>query len=273
MRGETGWQGWQLAGSIPEAYEEYLVPAIFVPWGNRLVELAGLRGGESVLDVACGTGIVARLAAAALGNAKQVIGLDLNPGMLAVAADNEAGIEWREGSAEDLPFEDGKFAALFCQFSLQFFQDRVKALAEFYRVLAPGGRFLLSLPCAIEHWPGANALATSLQQHVGGDAAAIIRAPFSLNDIGTLRGLIETAGFSEIEIEAVDQGLHFLSAEVFIQQQIAASPLAGPVSELDDTTRGALVADAALGMRDYEGSDGLMLNMRAHVCRAFKSIA
>jgi ubiquinone/menaquinone biosynthesis C-methylase UbiE len=266
------WQGWQLGGSVPDAYEKYLVPAIFVPWATRLVELAGLSApgtnGEAqlrVLDVACGTGIVARLAAAALGTTGNVTGLDLNAGMLAVAAREAPDITWQVGDAEQLPFEDDFFDFLFCQFSLQFFPDRHRALTGFKRVLRPGGRFLLSLPCDIDYWPGANALAASLQQHVGSEAAAIIRAPFSFGDTEALRAVIVDSGFTAVALEVVDLDLHFPSAEAFVQRQIAASPLAGPIGELDEKTRTAVVADAVAGMQSCVTDDGLVLRMRAHV--------
>jgi SAM-dependent methyltransferase len=121
------WQGWQLAGCLPENYERHLVPALFGPWAAQLVELAAPGPGERVLDVACGTGIVARRAAALVQPGGAVAGLDSNRGMLevarAAAAEVRPVIDWRAGDAADLPFPDGVFEVVLCQQGLQFFPE------------------------------------------------------------------------------------------------------------------------------------------------------
>ena len=109
-----GQQQWQVVGSAPENYERYLVPAIFVPWANDLVDLAGLRSAERVLDVACGTGIVARLAAERIPGGR-VVGLELNAGMIAVARLLAPEIEWQEGNALEISAPDGSFDVVICQ--------------------------------------------------------------------------------------------------------------------------------------------------------------
>lgn len=119
---------WQMDASAPELYERYLVPAITSVWANDLLDRIAPRRGESLLDIACGTGIVARLAA-------QRVGIDLNAAMLAVARTKSATIEWVEGSALDLPFEANIFDVVLCQLGLQFFPHRSLALREMVRVL------------------------------------------------------------------------------------------------------------------------------------------
>src|SRR5262249_33536426 len=149
---------WQLEGNAAELYQRYLVPAITARWAQDLVDRALLQGGEKVLDVACGTGVVARLAAAKVAPG-HVTGLDLNAGMLAVArgVSNEgAPIDWNEGSALDLPFRSGHFDVVLCQLGLQFFPDQPKALHEMRRVLREPGRVALSVYSPIERTPGAN---------------------------------------------------------------------------------------------------------------------
>lgn len=115
--------GWQLEASAPEAYERYLVPELFAPWAEHLVERAALRPGDRVLDVGCGTGIVARRAAPHVGAAGEVVGIDLNEGMLEVARATDPTIEWRHGDATAMPFVDGAFDVVFCQQVLQFIPD------------------------------------------------------------------------------------------------------------------------------------------------------
>ena len=147
---------WQLEGTAAELFERYLVPAITAKWAVDLLDRAQPHEGEAVLDIACGTGIVARLAAKRMGRGL-VTGLDLNAGMLNVArsAPTEgATIVWTEGSALDLPFPADSFDMALCQQGLQFFPDQRKALGEICRVLKGGGRAALSVYSRIERTPG-----------------------------------------------------------------------------------------------------------------------
>lgn len=135
---------WQVAGSAAETYERTLVPAVFAAWAPLVVELGDPRPGERALDVACGTGVVARLVAQRVGRNGDVVGLDLNPGMLAVAAaiaSNEppasARITWREASATRMPLPDAAFDVAYCQLGLQFFPDRPAALREMHASWCP----------------------------------------------------------------------------------------------------------------------------------------
>jgi len=141
---------WQVAGSAPEVYERELVPAVFGAWAPILVELAHPRAGDRVLDVACGTGIVARIAAAHAGPSGTVVGVDLNPGMLSVArsvaltdSQSAAPLKWQEASADKLPFPSASFDVVYCQLGLQFFAGRPAAVREMRRVLGAGGRLAL----------------------------------------------------------------------------------------------------------------------------------
>src|SRR5690606_34921382 len=137
--------GNEFGGHAPENYERFFVPAIGAPLANDLVETAGLQPGERVLDVACGTGVVDRLAAQRIGPNGTTAGLDINPGMLAVAraaAPPGVAIQWHEASADTMPFTDAAFDVVLCQMGLQFMPDRVAALKEMHRVLVPGGRLI-----------------------------------------------------------------------------------------------------------------------------------
>ena len=140
---------WQMDASAPELYERYLVPAITSVWANDLLDRVGPRRGESILDIACGTGVVARLAEQR-GHTGRLVGLDLNTAMLAVARAKSSTVEWVDGSALDLPFNANSFDVVLCQLGLQFFPDRPLALKEMVRVLKPGGRAGLSVYSAIE---------------------------------------------------------------------------------------------------------------------------
>jgi ubiquinone/menaquinone biosynthesis C-methylase UbiE len=146
---------WQLPGGAAVLYQRHLVPAVTASWAADLVERVGLRRGERVLDVACGTGVVARAAAGRAGRTGHVAGIDINAGMLAVArsvpAGPGAGISWFEGSILGLPFRAGSYDVVLCQLGLQFFPDRPAALAEMRRVLVTGGRLGLNVYGVIPH--------------------------------------------------------------------------------------------------------------------------
>lgn len=172
---------WQLEGSAAELYQRYLVPAITTKWADDLVHRAQLRAGEDVLDVACGTGVVARLAAKKV-TPGHVTGLDLNSRMLAVARNVSNGgepISWKEGSALDLPFPSGHFDVILCQLGLQFFPDQPKALREMRRVVLDSGRVALSVYSPIERTPGADAFVRALDEVLGPEASRIKRGEHS----------------------------------------------------------------------------------------------
>src|SRR5690242_10907757 len=142
-------QAWHLDAEAAERYDRYVARYILGPWAPLLVDAAHLTPGERVLDVACGTGVVTRIAAERVGPAGHVIGLDLNPNMIAFARSRPvpegAPIEWLEGSALDLPLDDAEVAIVLCQQGLQFFPDKALALREMRRVLGDGGRLALSV--------------------------------------------------------------------------------------------------------------------------------
>lgn len=156
----------QLRGTGAEMYERGLVPAIFAPWAAVLIKQAALQRGERVLDVACGTGVVARLAAKPVGSTGRIIGLDKDAERLAVACSLPpvpgVSLEWQESNALAMPFADASFDALLCQQGLQFFPDRPAALREMHRALVPGGRLILSVWGSLEQCPGYAALVGAL---------------------------------------------------------------------------------------------------------------
>src|SRR5689334_24997116 len=150
----TGGQRWQLMGTAAEIYADHLVPAIFAPWAPVLLDAVGVGPGDAVLDVACGTGVVAATATDRVGPTGTVIGVDLNPGMLAVATARTQRVRWMQADAADLPFPGGTFDQVLCQAGLQYFPDRLHAVREMRRVLRPGGRLAALVWGALEHSPG-----------------------------------------------------------------------------------------------------------------------
>jgi SAM-dependent methyltransferase len=179
------------------AYEHFFVPALFGGWAASVVDAARLRPGQRVLDVACGTGVLAREAAK---RAASVAGLDPDPGMLAVAARLAPGIEWRQGIAESLPWPDQSFDAVLSQFGLMFFTDRDRALREMRRVLAPGGRMAVAVWDSLENTPAYAAEVALLERIAGVPAADALRAPFVLGNPAELMALFAGAGVASVSI-------------------------------------------------------------------------
>ena len=190
----------QALPSFAEAYERIVVPAIFTRYARDLIERARPIGPSArILDLGCGTGIVGRQLRERLGGAARIAGLDLHAGMLAVARDRAPDVDWREGDATAMPFEDHGFDLVLCQQMLQFVPDRAAAVREVRRVLAPGGRFLASAWRAADEQPLFQVLGPIARRHFG--PADDKRTSFG--DAGALRALLADAGFADVRVETV----------------------------------------------------------------------
>jgi SAM-dependent methyltransferase len=262
----VGEEHWQLAGTAAQVYERHLVPAIFGPWGRRVVALAAPAAGERVLDAACGTGVVARLAAERVGADGQVAGFDLNLGMLAVARGlptEAAPIGWVQATAGRVPFRDGSFEVVCCQLGLQYFPDRAAALAELARVSAPEGRLVVMVWRSIDHSPGFAALAAALDRHIGPEAGAIMRAPFALGDEGVVRGLVAGAGFQDVRVDRQAGMVRFGSARELVVAQGGGSPLAAPIEAAGPAARAELAAEVEAALAQWEDATELAFPIEA----------
>ncbi len=221
--------GWQVAGEAAQVYERELVPALFAEWPAHALRAADVHAGQRILDVACGTGIVAR---AALDRGCTVAGVDLNAGMLEVARGLAPGAEFFEGSASSLPFPDDAFDAAIMQFALMYVPDRPLALAEMRRVVVPGGVVVAVVWAEIESNPGYRALAT-LFDELAGDHASTFRAPYSFGEPELLRSIFTTAGLRDVEVDTVDGLARFESVSAMLRGEIDGSPLAGHLASDD----------------------------------------
>ena len=238
---------WQLDGSAPELYERYLVPAITSVWAADLIDRVNPAPGERVLDIACGTGAVTRLAALRMMRGR-VVGLDFNPGMLGVARsvlNTGAPIEWVEGSALSLPFDDSSFDVVLCQLGLQFFPNRPLAVSEMRRVLAPSGRVALSVYSSIEQTPAAYAFVRALDQRLGPSASKIKRAEHIFAEPDLLGVLMPVAGFDSVCVSTVTQRITFPSVFDYVRFQLIATPMAGLLGNRRDIERETAIKDIA----------------------------
>jgi ubiquinone/menaquinone biosynthesis C-methylase UbiE len=261
-------ESWQVETTAAEGYESLLVPALMAAWAPRVVAAAGVRSGDRVLDVACGTGVVARTAADRVGPTGNVVGLDLNPGMLAVAARLRPDLDWRQGDAASLPFADASFDRVLCQFALMFFPDRLAALREMRRVLAPEGTVALAVWDAIEISPPFAQQAEIVTRLAGAEAAAIVRSPFVLSDIGAVRSLFVDAGFAQVECTTTQEMVTYPSVDAFLEGEFDATPLGAFLQSLGGAIYDRAKAETTEALLPYRTPTGVTFPMAAHVFSA-----
>jgi ubiquinone/menaquinone biosynthesis C-methylase UbiE len=264
--------GWQLEEDSATAYERFLVPLLFDTSARDLLDRLHVRSGDRVLDVACGTGAVARHAAQRVEPDGEVVAVDLSPGMLAAAKEAAASrsIRWEEASADALPLEDGHVDVVCCQQGLQFFGDRPAALAEMHRVTTPGGRLGVSVCRPLEHQPGYRPLVDGLRRHVGQAAAEGMASPFGFGDRDEVVEVVRAAGFQDVEARIVIWPLRISSPTAFLRGETASSPLGGVIAELDDEVIDALIADISEGSRPHTDDAGLSFPIETLVVTAVR---
>jgi len=256
---------WQLSGNAAHFYDRY-VSLIMEPWVRRLVNVAELQPGECALDVACGTGFVARAAAHCVGVAGRVVGIDLNASMIEAAraasgSDVVSTIDWRVGDAAALPFEDDLFDVVLCQQGVQFFPNRLGSLRQMRRVLRARGRLAFTVWSAIDDTPYQAALADALARHVSAEAGLMARAPSALNDPEELHRLVAAAGFKNVRVRRIIETTKLPLPEDFVPGHLAALPIAEAVARLAPDRRAALVEEMTHALRAYV--DGEQLNLPA----------
>ena len=261
---ETG----QVAASAAEIYEQFFVPALFVSWPVHVLAAARVQPGDRVLDVACGTGILARAAARVVGSDGSVVGVDINEGMLAVARATSSDIAWQAGAAEALPFVSASFDRVVSQFGLMFFQDPLQALSEMRRVLRPGGKISVAVWASLEDTPGYAAVADILKELFGADVAKSIEAPYSLGDREVLSALFARAGMEEVLIETMAGKARFPSVETWIYTDIKGWTLADVI---DDAGYERLRQEAPKRLSPFVLPDGSVeFNAPAHIVTVAK---
>lgn len=258
-------------GNAPENYERYFVPVIGRPFANSLLAAAALRKGERVLDVACGTGIVSRLAAEQVGPTGKVVGLEINPGMLAVArsvSHQNTSIEWREASADAIPLPDESFDVVLCSLGLQFVPEKLRALREMRRVLVRNGRLAINAVGPIP--PAFRVLEDALSKYVNSESATFIRTVFSLHDEREVRDLIETSGFSDISVKQETLRLILPSPKEFLWQYVYSTPLAGGVEQLDNARQAEMERDVVAEWQKFVEGDALIVEPRVTTATAIR---
>jgi SAM-dependent methyltransferase len=258
----------QVNTSAAEVYEDFFVPALFQEWPVRVADAAHIQPGMRVLDVACGTGILARSLAERLGSSGSVVGLDINQGMLAVAKRKAPSIEWREGAAEALPFDDASFDAVVSQFGLMFFEDRRTAIQEMARVLRPGGRLAVAVWASLNDIPGYAAMADLLRRLFGESVANALHVPFNLGSREQLHHLFTNVNLSDVEIHTHEGTARFPSIASWVYTDVKGWTLA---DVLDDTQVETLLRQAEQELASFVIADGRVeFQAPAHIVTAVK---
>jgi SAM-dependent methyltransferase len=255
----------QVSGGAARIYEEFFVPALFQEWAPRVADAAELRPGQRVLDVACGTGVLAREAARRVGPSS-VCGLDCNAGMLEVARAAQPDVEWRTGRAEELPFAAAQFDAVVSQFGLMFFEDRSGALREMWRVLRPGGRLAVAVWGPLADTPGDADMVELVDRLFGERIADELRAPFILGEPAALRALFAEAGITGLHIETLTGTARFPSISDWVRTEVKGWTLG---NKIDDDECERLLREAKVHLRRFEGDGGRVeFASAAHIATA-----
>jgi ubiquinone/menaquinone biosynthesis C-methylase UbiE len=259
------------AATAAENYQRFFVPTIGAPVANDLIAIADLHLGEHVLDVACGTGLVTRLAAERVGAGGSVTGLDIDPGMLAVArsaSPSDLSIIWQQASADALPYPDGAFNVVLCQMGLQFLQHKLTALREMRRVLVSDGRAIISVPGPK---PPLFAIMTdTLARHLGPEAASFSDLVFSLHDIDELKELMRNASFRNIDVKAKPKSLSLPAPADFLWEYIYSTPLATAANQSGETTRSTLEREVCERWQRFEVDGSLFVEVGVTTTTALK---
>jgi ubiquinone/menaquinone biosynthesis C-methylase UbiE len=240
---------------VAELYEAKFVPALFAEWSPRLTEVASVQQGDAVLDVACGTGIVARTAADIVGSAGRVVGVDLNEAMLAVAGRVRPDLEWRQGDVAHLPFADGEFDAVLCQMALMFFPDRARALGEMSRVVRPDGTVAVCVPASLEDQPAYGPFVDMAARHAGPDAISLLSTYWACGDLDALKSVIESAGLRVTTATTVAGVARFASPEELVATEVESTPL---IERITERVYASIRAEANEVLRPYVTTAGTL---------------
>ena len=253
------------------AYHEYLGPAIFEPMARVTLAVAKPQLGERVLDVACGSGIVTTQLPALVGAAGRVVGLDINPKMLEVAADGSSDVEWKQGNGMAMDVPSAAFDLVICQHGLQFFPDRAAGAREMRRVLERGGRAVVTCWQGLAEQTFFASLVRAQARQLGVDEAQVA-TPFSFGDAEALRALLVEAGFTRVDIETHTIESQFPQPERFLKMTVSAAAAVMPekFAHVDpEPLVAAIAAECSEELARYRVGDTLRFPMPANVAIAF----
>lgn len=243
----------QISLETAEIYESKFVPALFADWAPHVVDMGDVTAGNSVLDVACGTGIVARKAAERVGPQGRVVGVDLNQAMLTVAERVCPGVELRQADVTALPFDDATFDVVLCQMALMFFPDRPAAVREMGRVVKPDGTVVIMVPSSLDAQPAYRQLVELAARHAGPEAVAMLSAYWACGDLDELLGTTRAAGLEVLSTRTRMGTAHFDSIDDFVSVEVESTPVR---ERLADHEYDTLRREANTVLEEFAAADG-----------------
>ncbi|MEM7274958.1 MAG: methyltransferase domain-containing protein [Actinomycetota bacterium] len=249
----TDQETFQLDLATAERYEADFVPALFASCAQVTLDAVEPADGDRLVDVACGSGIVARTAANRWGDRLTITGIDLNPSMLTVARRLAPSIDWRQGDAAALPLDDDAADVATCQMAAMFFPDRVAAFAELARVVKPGGRVAVVVPATLDAQAAYGPFMAAADAHVGPEARSLLDAYWSCGDPLALGDEVAEAGLEVTDRRTQLSTARFASPAGFVDVELGSTPLADRVT---GEVRDRLVADLAARLERYLPADG-----------------
>lgn len=260
----------KFSGSIPDIYEQYLVPLLFQPYARDLAKRVSDLGSGTLIEVAAGTGAVTRALIAALPGVR-LWATDLNEAMVRIGAGRASGplVTWQQADAQQLPFESSIAQAVVCQFGVMFIPEKVLAYREALRVLAPGGRYVFNVWGNLADNPVSKAVSDAVAELFRADPPRFFeRTPFGYHDPAVLRAQLESAGFSRIEVETVDEVTSAPSAEHVAFGLCQGTPLRGEIEARRPAGLDQVTASVARALEARFGQGAIENRMRALVITA-----
>ncbi|MBT5040347.1 MAG: methyltransferase domain-containing protein [Rhodospirillaceae bacterium] len=263
----------RFVGSIPETYDRELGPFLFEYYAEDLAARLKAPAGGRVLEIACGTGISTEYARNVLEAGISITATDLNPPMLEHAEANRshlAGVTFSQADAQALPFGDGQFDALFCQFGVMFLPDKPLGFSEFFRVLKPGGTLALNVWDSLERNPVVGLAFETICSFFESDPPLFLSIPFGWNDHAVIRAHLEDAGFGDVAIEAVPHGGSHPSAAGLAKGMVQGNPTMLEIEERGTASADEVVVTLAEKIRATYGDNPVRSPLQAIVATARK---
>ena len=256
-------------GSVPKLYDTYLVPLIFEPYAADLANRLSSTPLSRVLEVAAGSGAVTRALSSVLPDSVEIVATDLNQGMLDRAAEvgTRRAVEWRQADAMQLPFDDGMFDAVVCQFGAMFFPERTKAFSEAHRVLRPGGVFIFNVWDRIEENEFADTVTTALELLFPTDPPRFLpRTPYGYHDRRIIERDLANGGFVEpARIDTVAERSRAATPRIPAVAFCQGTPLRNEIETRDTTRLGEATHVAAEAIARDFGREPVDAKIQAHV--------
>ena len=258
-------------GSIAKFYDEYIVPLIFEPYAEDLARRLATRRLARVLEIAAGTGVVTRRLASLLPEDVSIVATDLNQPMLDLASEvgTARRVEWRQADAMQLPFEDGSFDAVVCQFGVMFFPDKAKAFAEARRVLSSGGVLLFNVWDRIEENEFADVITTALESVFPDDPPRFLARSPGYHDIATIEQDLRGGGFVTIpSVDTLAARSTAGSAKIPAMAYCQGTPLRNEIEARDKSRLGEATDIAENAIARQFGRGQVAGKIQAHIVMA-----